>query len=411
MTLIASIDGPTRRVYLHADTVGADVHPVDIYKEMRVLRRNSEALRGYDLFMKASGNEEKGGGKFTERYVTLLLGTRLVPFDTTHELTITGTVITDDGQEGIAAFDRASLSPTTAVDINYVPPQVEVIEVSSGSGLSAEQDSWLSQVHGQVFREVYVNTELATNGNGYQQSPFNNLTDAVDSAEALGLTGLVVLADIVIDRQLKNFLITGVGLPTVDFNGQILSGSKFLQCRVEGVFTNPIIAEECVLLNGVALNGYYQNCSLAGDLICVDGSEVVMDTCMSNIAGLGRPSVSMNAAGTCKLSVRGHRGGFDLRDCNQVTDEATVEVNPGSVSVASSCTQGVIVLRGVGLSQINTVADIVTDEMVHSILPSEILEIATAVWDYATSAASTVGSMGEFVTKKLLTFIQFLGLK
>jgi len=410
MTLIASIDGPTRRVYLHADTVGADVHPIDIYKEMRVLRRTDETLRNYDLFMKASGNESKGGGKFTERFVTLLLGTRLVPFDTTHEITITGTIITDDGQEGIAAFDRATLSPTTVVDINYVPPQVEVIEVATG-GLTVAQDLRLSEIHGQGFREVYVDTSAVLNGNGYQQAPYNNLTDAIDDAEAAGLTGLVVLSDIVIDRQLKNFIVTGVGLPTVDFNGQTLTGSKFSQCRVEGTFVNPIIAEECVLLNGTSLNGYYQNCALDGDLVCVDGSEVLMDNCMSNIAGLGRPSISMNAAGTAKLSLRGQRGGMDIRDCNQPTDEATIEMMPGSVSVASSCVDGVIVLRGIGLSQINTVADIITDEMVHSILPVEILAIAAAVWDYTTAAATTAGSMGEYVLKKILTFKQFLGTK
>ena len=132
MTLIASIDGVSRRIFLHADTVGASVHPVDIYKEMRALRRSDETLRSYDLFMKADGNVSKGGGKFTERYVTLLLGTRLVPFDTSHEITVTGTIITDDGQEGIAAFDRTSLTATTVIDINYVPPQVEVIEVATG---------------------------------------------------------------------------------------------------------------------------------------------------------------------------------------------------------------------------------------------------------------------------------------
>ena len=139
MTLIASIDGAARRVYLHADTVGADVHPIDIYKEMRTLRKTTEALRNYDLFMKASGNEPKGGGTFTERFVTLLLGTRLVPFDTSHELTITGTLITDEGTSGIAAFDRATLSPTTVVDINYVPPQVEVVVITSSGALQPSE--------------------------------------------------------------------------------------------------------------------------------------------------------------------------------------------------------------------------------------------------------------------------------
>lgn len=131
MTIIASIDGNARRVYLHADTVGATIHPVDIYKEMRSLRRTDESLRKYNLFIKVEGNVSKGGGKFTERYAVLLEGTRIVPYDTSHVLTVNGTVITDDGQEGIAAFDKAPLSPTTSVDIAYIPPQVEIIEVNT----------------------------------------------------------------------------------------------------------------------------------------------------------------------------------------------------------------------------------------------------------------------------------------
>ena len=133
MAVIASVDGPNRRIYLHADTVGTTLHPIDIYREMRALRRTDETLRKFNLFMKMDGNIAKGGGKFTERYATLLEGTRIVPFDTNHDLTINGTLITDDGFEGISAFDRTPLSVNTAVNINYVPPQVEVIEVATGA--------------------------------------------------------------------------------------------------------------------------------------------------------------------------------------------------------------------------------------------------------------------------------------
>lgn len=139
MAVIASIDGPNRRIYLHSDTIGANVHPIDIYIAMRTFRRTDESLRKYDTFLTAYGNVEKGGGKYTERYVQCMSGTRIVPYDTTQELTITGTIITDDGQEGIACFDRAPLTSTTVVDINYVPPQVEVIVVETGSGLSTEE--------------------------------------------------------------------------------------------------------------------------------------------------------------------------------------------------------------------------------------------------------------------------------
>lgn len=135
MPLIASIDGPNRLIHLHADTVGTTILPIDIYKEMRTLRRSDENLRKYDRFLDAAGNIAKGGGKFTERYVIEKFGTRIVPFDTSQELTVAGTIITDDGQEGIACFDRTPLTATTVVDINYIPPQVEVITITTGSGV------------------------------------------------------------------------------------------------------------------------------------------------------------------------------------------------------------------------------------------------------------------------------------
>lgn len=147
MTIIASIDGPNRDIYLHADTVGAEVHPIDIYKEMRALRRTTESLRNYTVFLSAYGNVPKGPGKATERYVVCNEGTRIIPYDTSHALTITGTLITDDAQEGVACFDRTSLSPGVTVDINYVPPQVEVITISTGSGLDATQAAQLEELH------------------------------------------------------------------------------------------------------------------------------------------------------------------------------------------------------------------------------------------------------------------------
>ena len=129
MGLIHHIDPVERRIYLSQETVDASIHPIDIYKEMRTLRRTDETLRPYDVFLKAYGNVPKGSGKYTERYVVCINGTKIVPYDTSQILTITGTIITDDGYEGVYCFDRSKLSPGIEVDINYVPPQVEVIQI------------------------------------------------------------------------------------------------------------------------------------------------------------------------------------------------------------------------------------------------------------------------------------------
>lgn len=145
MAVIDHIDGPNRRIYLHADTEGAELNPIDIYKEMRTFRRTDESLRKFDPFLSASGYEPKGGGKFTPRLTREISGTRIVPYDSTHVLTITGEIITDDGASGVDCFDRSLLDPGSRVDINYIPPQVEIIELGT-SGLTAEEAANLARL-------------------------------------------------------------------------------------------------------------------------------------------------------------------------------------------------------------------------------------------------------------------------
>lgn len=131
MPLIDHIDGANRLIYLDVSTMNIDIHPIDIYKEMRTSRAQDEELRKYNLFLEAGGNIKKTPTTATERYVIELEGTRIVPWDSSHVLTVVGTIITDDGRSGIYCFDRTSLSPSTTVDINYVPPQVEIITIGS----------------------------------------------------------------------------------------------------------------------------------------------------------------------------------------------------------------------------------------------------------------------------------------
>ena len=71
--VIDYIDGETRRIYL-LEGIEAFHWVDDIYTEYRNLRRTDESLRKWEPLLKASGNDAKGGGKYTPRYVTLLKG-------------------------------------------------------------------------------------------------------------------------------------------------------------------------------------------------------------------------------------------------------------------------------------------------------------------------------------------------
>jgi len=140
--MIDHIDPINRLIYLDNSTPDTEIHPIDIYREVRQLRRTDETLRPYDMFMTYKGAEKKNpdGSKRTERYGVLLGGTLIVPYDKSQSLDITGTLISDTGLEGRDCFDRSRLSLGVVVDIDYTPKQVEVITVSSGGTAELTQE-------------------------------------------------------------------------------------------------------------------------------------------------------------------------------------------------------------------------------------------------------------------------------
>lgn len=206
-------------------------------------------------------------------------------------------------------------------------------------GLSTEQATQLSQIHGQVSREIYLDTTLITTGNGYQQSPYNDWSTAIDDAETNGITSLVLMADALVDRNIKNFLITGVGLPTIDSAGYNLKGCKFRQCKLEGSFLDSIIAQKCLLLNNAWLSGWYETCALSD--ISYAG-EAVLVTCVSNMPGTLYPTIIGSSGNT--LQVRGYVGSLEIEGI--VDLEHSIGGKEGRCIIGAGCTGGIIHVRG-----------------------------------------------------------------
>lgn len=360
MAIIDHIDGPNRRIYLHADTVGIDLQPMDIYTAMRTFRQNDEELRKYDCFLAGKGKEQKGPGKFTERYVVCLLGTRIVPYDATQILTVIGTIITDDGQEGTACFDKTLLTITTRVDIHYQPPQVEVLEIGGtpaeiAAAVWADSDAYVNGSKGNLVNHlkhlsfrVYVDESITTPeyiGDGSQGYPFNNITTAIDYCEDNGITDLMLKSDITLDRNLKNFRMTGIGNPTVDTNGKDLTGSEFFHCNMEGDYIGQITVQQAVLRNNFWLNGFFERCTIEGNLYCKDDSLIVMLYCSSAVAGTNRPAIYGNVTGFCNLNIRDYVGGMNIRNFTQALSVMTID-GKGALTFEASNTDGIMVARG-----------------------------------------------------------------
>lgn len=138
MPLVASTDYPNKRIYLGIDSVGVDVNPIDIYKECRAERRLDTAKRQFRQMITAFGNEPAGPSN-TPRFTNLQNGVRIVPYNGSHTLSIVGALInTSEGLAGPDLFDRSALGVGVEVDIDYQPPQVEIITINTGGGATVE---------------------------------------------------------------------------------------------------------------------------------------------------------------------------------------------------------------------------------------------------------------------------------
>jgi hypothetical protein len=143
MAVVASWDGANRLIYLLSGVT--TFHPIDdIYREYRTERAANESFRVWDPFMVAIGNDPKGGGKFTSRYLSLLDGVKIVPFDEANTITVTGEVLSEDLSE---PFDYSGL--TNPAVVKYQPPDTEIISVGT-SGLTPEEGQALIDIDANV---------------------------------------------------------------------------------------------------------------------------------------------------------------------------------------------------------------------------------------------------------------------
>jgi hypothetical protein len=136
MPVVESVDYEARRIHLSLETADAEVDTLDVFKEVRALRRTTEAHRRYLPMIEAGGNIEKVAGlTYTQPYVRLLRGCRIVPYNASHNLTIVRDTFTDDGFSGRDCFDRTPLSESVEVDIDFSVHEVELRLVSVGSAV------------------------------------------------------------------------------------------------------------------------------------------------------------------------------------------------------------------------------------------------------------------------------------
>lgn len=341
-------DGENRRIYLKQGI--SDYFPIDdIYKEYRNARGlEISNIRKYNPLLKAEGNVPKGAGAFTPRYVVLLEGTKIVPFDETLQLNQLGDMITDDPDNDPTLYDISGLTVPKPIFIK--PSEAETIQLNSQS---IEHSSF----NGGVTIDI-VNGESGVDGGtgtpiGTPLRPSNNEADAHTIALKNGFKKIFIIGDILLDDLEVDWIgFEFVGesaiktLITIDPSADVFN-CEFYDCTVTGTLDGTSQIERGVTTDLDFVDGYIYKCAIGPGTITLGTSTICnIFSCYSTVPGTSTPVIDMAETGV--LALRDYNGGVLLKNYTG-NGSHSIDLARGQIKLDSATiTSGTFVIRGIG---------------------------------------------------------------
>jgi hypothetical protein len=203
---------------------------------------------------------------------------------------------------------------------------------------------------------VWIKTDSGNSGTtfptGTPGKPVDNLADAIQIAKDLALVELKMESTVTLDEDVSGFRISpGGGTQTLilDISGNH-QGTVIEEFFVTGQQVGSVLMRDCSLNNLSGIQGTYRNVGF-GNNFSVDPSAIRcnMFDCYSIVAGNTKPECDIAGTDGLGMNVRGWSGGFQLNNCTSPNNNVSIDVVSASVKIDSSCTEGDIVVRGVGV--------------------------------------------------------------
>ena len=337
------IDGESRRIYLKEGV--SDFYPIeDIYHEYRHLRRTDENLRKWEPFLLAEGNISKGGGAFTPRYVMLLDGTKIIPFNESLQVNQLGDMITDNADVDPILYDVQYI--TVGKTIFIKPSEAETIQLNSESIVFASflGGVWVDIING------YPERGSSTEPNGNRERPVKTTELAVEIALERGFDTIHYLGNAVLDvgDNVEGFTLIGrspLKSLIVIMPDALTKNSIIIDARVQGTLDGATIIKDCMVDGLHYFNGFIRNSGFTDATVTLaGGSQASFLDCFSLVAGYGTPTVDLGGEGQALL-IRRWEGGFKIIN-KTGTDACSLDFGSGQLKVDETCIAGNIFARG-----------------------------------------------------------------
>ncbi len=214
----------------------------------------------------------------------------------------------------------------------------------------------VDETHGQIIRSVFLDGTAASNGNGYQQAPFDNWADAIVAVDDRGLSNIVLKGAVTMDRDISDLTIKGLNLPFVTLTGFKIDRCNFEECVIigaQGTATNPAdiqFFETCGILNVTNFNGSANGCALAGTIAIADSANCIMNDATELNPALGPIIIDFQAGGAAgsQVALENAAGEYLVRNMDHPDDRLIANFTAGEITIESSCTAGTVSLHGIG---------------------------------------------------------------
>jgi hypothetical protein len=334
--IVETWDGANRLIYLKQGV--SDYYPIeDLYHEMRYDRRINEESRKYELLLKAEGNIPKGAGAYTPRYIILLDGTKIVPYDEVLRINQLGDMITDDPDVDPSLYDVSTLTVPKVIFIK--PSEAETIQLNSEAIV-------YSSFQGGVWVDVnssYDTIGSAAEPNGNAERPVNNIALGLQIANTRGFNKIYLISNITLNsgNDMSGFYIEGRShintLVTIE-DSAIVNDINIFNCHLNGIMDGGIDVTFCVIENLTYMSGHIHGSSLQGTLILGGTEDAFMVNCSQADNDI-IPIISMGGSGQ-NLVMPNYAGYIKIKNLGSSGNKAYVGLNYGKVILDTATVSG-----------------------------------------------------------------------
>lgn len=285
-----------------------------------------------------------------------------MPFDTTHNhnqpVTVGGVTlarVVEIINNYVIEFEDGTYAVNLVGANSNIADVTVVNQVSIRSANSAGL-TYSEQINAQSFtlNRIYIDTSDGQSGTqfprGTPTDPVNNYDDAYfignfRKLHSYDLRGQVIFTAGQTLNKTDWFSpspISGLML----LSGQNTTDATFTQLGIQGQFNGRCSFETCALGNITDFQGIANNCGFNGNVTLAASAtqNILFSFCKSVIAGNLKPVFDCNGT-LADIHFKGYHGGLDIRNFSG-GNNMSIDIDAGDILIDSSCTAGVIVVRG-----------------------------------------------------------------